>query len=419
MKILFLSHYFPPEVNAPAYRTYDHCKEWVRLGHEVTVITCFPNHPAGEIFEGYQNRWRQEETRDGIRLIRVWTYPTPNAGIFLRALNHIVFMLLGFWAAMRAPRHDVLVTTSPQFFNGLVGLPIRWFKRIPWVLEIRDLWPESIVAVGAIKNRFVIGILEWLEGVMYRNADAIIVVTRTFRDVIAKRGIPPERISFVPNGVDLALFEPTGPDRELLKANGLEGKFVATYAGTLGMAHGLGHMLEAAAMLKDRPDIAILIVGDGAEREQLAAQRERLGLDNVKMVGLQPKEKLPGIWAASNVALVPMRATEVFKTILPSKIFEIMAMGVPFIMGIEGEAIGLVTGSNAGIAVPPGDAKALADAIRTLADDKERCRAMARNGRDYAAAHFDRRKLARDLLRQLEAQARGRAIAPSPSGATG
>ena len=203
MKILFLTHYFPPEVNAPATRTYEHCKEWVKKGHDVTVITCVPNHPQGQVYPGYKNKLYQKETVDGINVIRLWTYVTANEGFVKRTLNYVSYLLSVIFFIPFLPKHDVLISTSPQFFCGLAGYFVQLFRRKPWVLEIRDLWPESILAVGAIKNKQIIRILEYLESMAYRKCSHIVPVTDSFKDYMIRKGVPEEKITVIKNGVDL------------------------------------------------------------------------------------------------------------------------------------------------------------------------------------------------------------------------
>ena len=194
MRILFLSHYFPPEVNAPASRTYEHCKQWVKDGHEVTVVTCAPNHPRGKVYEGYRNKLFQRDEKDGIQVIRLWTYVTANEGFVKRTLNYVSYMVAAVFATPFLPKADVVISTSPQFFNGLAGYFVSRLKRIPWILEIRDLWPESILVVGAIKNKAIIRFLEFLEMFAYRKAERIVPVTDSFKRYMVRKGIAPEKI---------------------------------------------------------------------------------------------------------------------------------------------------------------------------------------------------------------------------------
>jgi glycosyltransferase involved in cell wall biosynthesis len=412
MRILFLSHYFPPEVNAPASRTFEHCREWAAQGHQVTVVTCAPNHPRGKVYDGYHNRLWQREERDGIQVVRLWTFISANEGFLKRTLNYVSFMVAAILAAPFLPKADVVLTTSPQFFNGLAGYFVSRMKRAPWVLEIRDLWPESILVVGAITNRRVIRFLEWLERFAYRKADHIVPVTDAFRRYMIGKGIPAEKITVVKNGVDLARYRPSPPDPVVRGELGLEGKFVASYVGTHGMAHHLETVLEAAALLRHRADIAFLLVGDGAERARLLSMKESAGLDKVVMLPQQPKERIPVLWAASDLSLVLLKKSDLFKTVIPSKIFESMSMERPIVLGVEGEAAEIVDAAGAGVCIEPENAAALAAAVEDLAGDGARREAIGRSARQFVATHFDRRVLAQRYLALLEAVgARGRSPA--------
>lgn len=402
MKILFLSHYFPPEVNAPASRTFEHCRAWAAQGHEVTVVTCAPNHPRGEVYAGYRNRLWQREERDGIRVVRLWTFISANEGFLKRTLNYLSFMVSTVLAAPFLPKADVVLTTSPQFFNGLAGWFVSRMKRAPWVLEIRDLWPESILAVGAITNRTVIRVLEWLELFAYRKADRIVAVTDAFQRYMVRKGVAAEKIAVVKNGVDLVRYQPAQPDPAIRAELGIEGKFVASYVGTHGMAHHLETILEAAEVLRDRSDVVFLLVGDGAERARLVAMKDAAGLANVVMLPQQSKERMPSLWAASDVSLVLLKKSELFKTVIPSKIFESMAMERPIVLGVEGEAAEIVRAAGAGVCVEPENAEMLAAAVADLAADPGRRERMGRQAREFVQANFDRRVLAQRYLALLE-----------------
>jgi len=401
MKILFLSHYFPPEINAPASRTFEHCREWARAGHEVTVVTCAPNHPRGKVYPGYRNRLFQREARDGIRVIRLWTWLSANEGFVLRTLNYVSYLLACVVALPWLPRADVVVSTSPQFFNGLAGWCVSRAQRVPWVLEIRDLWPESILAVGAVRNRYLIALLHRLERFAYAKAEHLVPVTDAFAAYMQGLGVDPTKITVIKNGVELDLFRHDTDGAPTRARFGLEGKLVAAYFGTHGMAHHLETVLEAAALLAAEPDIVFVLVGDGAERERLVAEAARMGLTNLRLLEQQPKEAMPGLWAMSDVSLVLLRKSELFKTVLPSKIFEAMGMAKPIVLGVEGEARALVEAAHAGIAIEPEQAPALAAAVLRLARDPAERATMGRAGHTYVREHFDRRVLARRYLELL------------------
>tara|TARA_R110002096_G_scaffold180460_2_gene357760 strand:+ start:651 stop:1871 length:1221 start_codon:yes stop_codon:yes gene_type:complete len=394
MRILFLSHYFPPEVNAPATRTYEHCKQWVDHGHQVTVISCTPHHPMGKVYPGYKNRFYQVEEKDGIKAIKVLTYVTANSGFLKRTWNYVFYMLMVTLIAPFISKADVVISTSPQFFNGLAGYFVSRIKRCPWVLEIRDLWPESILAVGAIKNKSAIRLLEWLEKFVYRKADHIVPVTFSFKRHIENHGGDANKITVIRNGVNFDMFKLQERNHEYARSVGVENKFVASYVGTHGMAHGLNVILDAAEKLKHKPEIAFLMIGDGAEKEKLLAERNRRQLDNVIMLEQQPKQKMPDIWSISDVSLVLLKKQDLFLTVIPSKIFETMAMKKPIILGVRGESQALIEEGNAGICIEPENVDELVAAVIKLSEDSQAYNNYAENGYEYVQQHFDRKKLA-------------------------
>jgi len=405
MRIVFFTHYYPPEVNAPASRTSEHCRVWAELGHEVTVVTGAPNHPHGQIYPGYRNRLWSRERVDGVDVVRLWTYVAPNQGFGRRTLNYVSFLVSAVFALPLLPRADVYVSTSPQFFCGLIGVFAKALRRKPWALEIRDLWPESIVAVGAMRKGLATRALEGLEAFAYRQADAIVSVTRSFTPHIGERCGNPSKIAVFVNGVDAVRFEPPA-DREAAKAQfGLSGKIVAAYVGTHGMAHGLETMLDAAETLANELDIVFLLVGDGSERQRLEAERDRRGLKNVVMLGQRPKSDMPAIWGATDVSLILLKRSDTFKKVLPSKMAEAMAMQCPIVLGVEGEAAAVLEDSRAGVAIEPENAAQLADAVLKFARDPERRRAMGEAGRAFALKRLDRSAIARDYLAMLQSTA--------------
>jgi glycosyltransferase involved in cell wall biosynthesis len=402
MRILFLTHYFPPEVNAPASRTFEHCREWQRMGHDVTVVTCVPNHPTGKVRAGYRNRLWQRDNVKGIEVIRIWTFLAANRGVARRTLSFLSYLVAAIAAIPFLSRADVVISTSPQFFCGLAGLFVARAKRAKWALEIRDIWPESISGVGAISNRGAIRALEALERWAYRNADLVVPVTHSIGRHIEAKGVPRARIRVVMNGVDLEQFRAPRRDPELARSLGLEGKFIAGYLGTHGMAHALETVLDAAARLKDDRRIAFLLVGDGAMRGRLLEQRERQGLNNVVMIEQQPRERMPAFWGLCDAALVLLRRSPVLTTALPSKVLEAMAMRRPIIVAAAGEAEDLVEAAVAGLAVTPEDPQGLADAVRTLADDPALQATFGERGHAWVERNHDRRHLARRLLAAIE-----------------
>lgn len=402
MKILFVSHYFPPEVNAPANRTHEHCRRWVQDGHEVTLITGVPNHPRGRIFPGYSNRWIQEETIDGIRVIRTWMYLTPNSGFLRRVANYLLFAVTAVLASPRAERPDVVVATSPQFFVGVAGAIIARLKRSPFVLEIRDLWPKSIVELGQLRPGPILSALEALERWLYRSADGVVVNTRTFHDHITARGVASASIELVYNGIDPALFKPRPKNQDLLAKHGLENRFTIAYVGTLGLAHGLTLLVDVAERLAARPEIQFVLIGDGADREKLEADVARRGLENVHMLGLQPRDAMPDWIASIDVLLVMLRDLPVFETVIPSKIFEFLAQERPVILSAKGEIRRMMEEAGGALVIDPEVADQLVAAIEEVIANPEAAGRRAAAGRRWVEAGFLRDDLARKMSAFLE-----------------
>ncbi len=402
MKILFISHYFPPEVNAPANRTHEHCRRWVKDGHDVTVITGVPNHPRGKIFEGYRNRWIQEESIDGIRVLRTWMYLTPNAGFLRRIANYLLFALTAILASSRASRPDVVVATSPQFFAGVAGAIIARLKRRPFVLEVRDLWPKSIAELGQLRPGPILSTLEALETWLYRSAAGIVVNTRTFHDHITARGVASDSIELVYNGIDPAMFKPRPKNLELLARHGLADRFTVAYVGTLGLAHGLTLLVDVAERLAARSEIQFVLIGDGADREKLEAEVARRGLRNFHMLGLQPRDAMPDWIASIDVLLVMLRDLPVFETVIPSKIFEFLAQERPVILSAKGEIRRMMAEAGGALVIDPEVADQLVAAIDEVIARPDEARRRAEAGRRFVEAGFLRDDLARKMSAFLE-----------------
>jgi glycosyltransferase involved in cell wall biosynthesis len=403
MHILFLSDNFPPEVNAPASRTHEHCRQWVVTGERVTVVTCAPNFPKGRVFDGYRNRLWQAETIDGIRVIRVWSYISANEGFVKRILDYTSYMLAAIVASLFVRRVDVVVATSPQFFTAVAGWAVGALKRIPFVFELRDLWPESIKAVGAMRHSRAIEGLEKVELFLYRRAARIVSVTHSFRDTLMRRGIDGTKIDVITNGVDSARFSPRPKDRQLEHELGFEGCFVAGYIGTHGLAHALGSLLEAMQHLQQSDaghDFRLLLLGDGACKAQLQAQAEQLGLHNVRFVDTVPKEQVARYWSLLDVSIIHLRRTDLFETVIPSKLFECMGMGIPMLHGVAGESAAIVEREGVGIVFEPENVSALVEALlRVRTDDPLRASLSAAGV--AAAKRYDRSALALRMLESL------------------
>lgn len=398
MRILFLTDNFPPEVNAPASRTFEHCREWVKMGMKVTVITCAPNFPQGKVYEGYKNKLYQKEEIEGITVIRVWSYITANEGFIKRILDYVSYAMTATIAAL-FQRCDLIIATSPQFFTAVAGHMVSFLKRKPWIMEVRDLWPESIRAVGAMKPGRLYHFLEKLELFLYKKAQKIVVVTDSFRENLIQRGVPSEKITVIKNGVLLDHYQPTAKDPELLRSLALENKFIVTYLGTHGMAHALDFIIRSAQKLPD--NVCVLLIGDGAEKNNLIALKEKLAAKNIYMLPSVPKSSIGNYIAISDVALVNLRKSDTFKGVIPSKIFENAAMMKPVLLGVEGESKAIIEKYNAGVCFEPENEAELTEALGRMMNPE--------NYRQYQqgcielARDFDRKNLAMKMLESIQA----------------
>lgn len=399
MKILFLTDNFPPEGNAPATRTYEHCVEWVKKGAVVTVITCNPNFPKGKLFEGYKNKWYQEEEMDGIRVIRVWSFISPNRGLVRRILDYLSFCLTGFIASLFV-KTDIIIATSPQLFTALAGYLASFFKRKPWIMEVRDLWPESIKAVSAIEQSTILKLIDRVVLFLYRHANAIVVVTDTFKQRMLVCGIPEEKICVVKNGVHLHKYTKRPKNTKLLQQYNLENKFIIGYIGTHGMAHKLDFIADCASKVANK-NIHFLFIGDGAYKGRLVKKVAELQLKNVTCLEAIPKEAVADHISIIDVALINLAKTDTFKKVLPSKIFENAAMEKPILLGVEGEAKALVESYQAGLCFEPENEKDFLHKLSQFYTNQEQY-PVFQQGCKILAQRFDRAYLASEMFSYID-----------------
>jgi glycosyltransferase involved in cell wall biosynthesis len=400
MRILYVSHYFPPEMGAPAGRVAGLSREWARAGHEVHVLTGFPHHPTGKIPPEYRRAFRRgflRERVDGCDIYRTWIFPAANRGKFRRSLNYASFMAsAALVGSLRIPRPDIVVATSPQLLCAAAGHLLAKRFGAPMVMEVRDLWPESLVAVGASRHSSpLVTALERLACQMYRRASHVVTITEAQRAAILADGVPAEHVSVIPNGVDDAFFENGA-------AAPSDGRFIVTYIGTLGMAHRLETLLDAAHLLRDDARVEFRIVGEGARREALETRAKELRLANVTFAGERPRGEVPRWISESSACAVLLRRTDVFRTVVPSKMLEIMAAGRPIILGVEGEALALLERAGAGIGVAPENAEQLAAAIGRLRENAALAAQFGASGREFVRREFRREILAAKYLALLE-----------------
>jgi glycosyltransferase involved in cell wall biosynthesis len=397
MKILFLSDNFPPEVNAPANRTYEHCVEWGKKGAEVTVITCAPNFPKGKVYEGYTNKFYQKETIEGITVIRVWSYISANQGIFKRIIDYVSYAFMAFWVSLFI-KTDIIIATSPQFFTAVSGYLSAFFKRKPWIMEVRDLWPESIKAVDAMEDSKLIGLLEKLELFLYKKASKVVVVTDAFKENLVKRGIDGNKVFIVKNGVQLDRFRPAEKNEGIISRLKLRDKFVVGYLGTHGMAHKLDFILDCAREVNG--NIHFLFIGDGAEKDKLLELHKKWELKNVTMLPSIPKKEIENYINITDVALVPLKKSDTFKTVIPSKIFENSAMKKPILLGVQGESKAIIEKYQAGICFEPENKKDFLEKLHHIQDDQSFYKAC-QAGCDKLAIDFDRKILAEKMYQLI------------------
>ncbi len=408
MKILYVSQYFPPEMGAPAARVSELSRYWAQERHEVTVLTGFPNHPTGVVPEQYRLKFRRgmvREKTNGVNVVRTWLLPFPNRRTYERMLNYSSFSLSAAATGLFTERPDVVIASSPQLLVGLSGWWLARCKRARFIFEVRDLWPESLAAVGVgIADALVYRSLARMARFLYRNSDHIVVVTPAFKEYLVQHWqIAPKKISVIENGVEADVFSPR-TESQLRTELDADGKFVVSYIGTMGNAHGLQMLVEAAAQLQmSAPNILFVLVGEGAEKEQLVSLTRSSGLTNLRFVDPQSREKIPAYICASDACVVLLKKNEIFKTVIPSKMLEFMSCARPVILGVEGQARKVLEEGRAGICVEPGNPSDLAEAILRLAGDEQLRETLGRNGRRHVLQHFSRRQTAMAYLDVLNA----------------
>jgi glycosyltransferase involved in cell wall biosynthesis len=404
MRIAYLCHYFAPEPSAPAARVHEFSRAWARAGHQVTVITTFPNHPTGRIPPEYRGRWWSTEYLDGIRVLRCWLYAVPNRGVGRRGIDHLSFMVTSLaFGLPRLGRVDIVIASSPTLFSALSAWLMARVKRVPFVLEVRDLWPEAIVDLGLMRPGPGVRLLRHLADFLYARASRVVVVTQAFAERLATSGVPRSKLAVIPNGADTSFFVPRAGSRTPRESLGLDRRFTVAYVGSHGLSHGLEVVLDAAA---GQPEVTFLMVGDGADRERLRSERDRRQLHNVIMRSSVDKRGVAEVYAASDACLVPLRDVPIFETFVPSKLFEVLAAGRPVIGAVRGEARAILARSGGALLVEPERGDQLAAAIDRLRHDPALCADLSRRGRAFAEQYYDRDVLAArylDLLHEAVA----------------
>lgn len=402
-QILFITPYYPPEKGAPQVRTSETAQRLVRRGHQVSVLTTLPNYPTGIVPSEYRKGKLREEVRQGVRIIRVWSYISPNKGFFRRILAQLTFGCLSPILGWRRLGHpDIIIVESPPLFDAFAARLVAWLKRCPFIFTVSDIWPESAIQLGMLRNRTAIRLAEWLEWSTYQHAGCVWAVTEGIREALIARGLAEEKVFLLTNGVDTGEFRPLPREQARAEFGWGKQQFIALYAGTHGLAQGLTTVIEAASFLQNQTEIQIVLAGDGAEKQALIANARERGLTNVTFLDSLPHERMPLLLAACDVCLVPLKKLPLFEGALPSKMYEAMACARPIILGVEGEARRLLeTEARSAIAVEPENASALASALVFLYNHPEEREMLGERGRSFVEARFDREQLVIQLETQI------------------
>jgi glycosyltransferase involved in cell wall biosynthesis len=394
MHVLLIHQAFTSPLEAGGTRHYEFGEYLVENGHRFTIVASDIGYLTGKRTAEFKGLITMQKFA-GIRVIRAHTHPSLHRSFKWRVVSFVSFMITSLLGSLRAGPVDVVMGTSPPIFQAITAWWVAVIRNRPFLLEIRDLWPEFAIDIGVLKHPVLIKLSRWLERFLYRRADKIIVNSPAYRDYLLKKGIQEAKISLIPNGVNTDMFDPEARGEELRRKLAVEVRFVVTYAGALGLANDIPTILRAASRLVDQRRIVFLLVGDGKERPHLERMAQSLGLDNVKFIGAVPKNEMPEVLAASDVCIAILRNIPMFKTTYPNKVFDYMAAGRPTILVIDGVIRNVIEKARGGIFVPPGDDATLADAVRQLSGDCESVRAMGISARRYVVEHFDRRSQAK------------------------
>lgn len=394
LSIAVYSHYFSPEIGAPSARIYDLSCQWLKTDNTVRVVTCVPNHPTGQVAKGYRRGWYQQETLDGVDVHRNWSYITPNSGFFKKLLGHLSLVPSSLINLRRLGKVDAIIGTSPTPFAAFAGLLAARRRKVPFVLEIRDLWPAIFTEMGIIKNKRIIRLLEWGELWLYRQSTQIVTVTEAFRQDLIRRNISAQKITTIRNGADIKFWQPQPKPTVLKRELDLEEKFVVLYIGAHGSSHALECVLDAAEQVAHNKEIHFLLVGEGSQKMGLQDYAKEKKLSNVTFLDATDKQGVKSYYALADVCLVPLRDIKLFNGFIPSKMFEIMAMAKPIIASLTGEAGEILQQAQSAEIVAPEDSAAIAKAILAIQANPAHARELGKNGREFVEAHYSRKDLA-------------------------
>lgn len=401
MHTLLIHQAFVSPDEAGGTRHYELARHAIAQGHQFTIVASDLSYFNGKALVK-QRRLVTKQMIGPIRVLRAYTYPSLHRSFVWRVVSFLSFMVTSVWAGLRAGPVDLVMGTTPPIFQAISAWLIAFLRRRPLLLEIRDLWPAFAIDMGVLTNPLLIRAAQWLERFLYSQATHLLVNSPAYRDYLLQKGIPAYKITLIPNGVSTDQFDPQATAPQLRQQWGLNGEFIVTYAGALGLANDIPTILRAAAHLRNGDHIHVMLVGDGKERGKLEAMTKELGLTNVTFTGSVPKSQMPAVLAASDACLATLQNIPMFTTTYPNKVFDYMAAGRPTILAIDGVIRKVIEESAGGVFVPPGNDQALAEAVTALANDRAKAKAMGQTARAYVEQHFDRREQAQRFVRLVE-----------------
>ncbi len=400
VRIVFASQYFWPEILSPQH-IYENARGLVSRGHEVAILTAFPNRPAGIIEEPYKGKLFLTESKNGLRFVRTYVYAAPTKRILRRLLGEMSFALSSLLGGFSVNGCDAVISISPPFTNALSSCIISRVKRVPFIFWLNDLHPETAIQLGVLRNKLLIRLATALELFLYQKAERVVVATRGIGENIIARGVPREKVEFIPTGVDTTLFDPSKVKASIRDELGLGERFLVLYAGTIGFLQDISTIVEAARILSDHDQVAFLLVGEGPEKERMVELTKKYSLNNVLFVGTQPRERLPSFIGAADLVVASLKKWKLFESALPTKLFEAMAMEVPVVCAIAGEAAKMMEESGAGVCVEPGNPDEMARAILGLSNDRNALSRKGRRARQYVEKHYSRSETVEQIERML------------------
>ncbi|MCM3356735.1 glycosyltransferase family 4 protein [Psychrobacillus sp. MER TA 171] len=403
MRIVYLCQHFPPETGAPQIRVYEVSKELLAQGHDIQVVTAFPHHPHGIIPDEYKGKKYEFEKWDDIPVHRTWIYPSKKGSFWKRLISYFSFTFSSFFGLMKTGKVDVIIVNSPPIFLGLTGLIGAKLKGAKFVFNVADVWPESAVKLGLVKNKMFIKLAEILESFLYKHSWKIATATDGIKSYIINHSQPEEKVFVLPNGVNTKFFYPQEKNEEYVEKFGLQGKFVFAYGGNLGYAQGLEFILYAAKKMQETvPHAHFLIAGAGPEEEKLHKLKEELGLQNTTFLGHLPLKEMPKLFSVTDVSIVPLRDIQLFEGARPSKIFPAAASGVPVLYCGKGESAKIITENNIGLVAQPENVDSMSEKMFEFVEMKVNDRkAMEENGRRLAEDEYSWTTIVNDLLQNI------------------